>query len=425
MNDKGKIGAGKGAPENENEEETVESFLGKLFEAAGEEGEPVAEPENLLARKLRDRIRKNGPLTLHDYMQACAADPEHGYYIVRDPFGAGGDFITAPDICQVFGELLGLWCVHVWAELGQPAHCRLVELGPGRGTLMSDALRAASLVPEFLQSVEVHMVETSAALARVQEEQIRGQAEDQERFLPALHWHQRLEDVPEGPTLLIANEFLDALPIRQFQKRNGEWFERMVTLDAADQFVFTLSARPQTDLTAFPVLHATAKNGDFIEYCPLLPSIVDQLSKRASRHSLAGVFIDYGYGEPALGDTFQAVRGHEFVDPLHQPGIADVTAHVDFSRLLHLARGMDLQAFGVVTQRDFLIALGVRERAAQLMQGMENMMAAHQFITGFQRLIDPAEMGALFKVVALAGAGQPELPGFDWKPDGKADFTME
>jgi NADH dehydrogenase [ubiquinone] 1 alpha subcomplex assembly factor 7 len=414
-----------GDKENEAKEETVEGFLGKLFDGTVEEEAVEPEAENQLAKKLRSRIKEHGPITLHDYMEACAADPEFGYYIVRDPFGAGGDFITAPDICQMFGELMGLWCVHVWAELGQPKNCKFIELGPGRGTLMSDALRAASLVPQFLQSVEVHFVETSAALRKVQGDQIRAQAEEQERAIPDMFWHDKLEDVPEGPSFIIANEFLDALPIRQFQHKSGKWLERMVALDDDDNFVFSLADAPHDDLQAFPAIHKQANEDDFLELCPSMPHIVKQIAGRADKHPLASLFIDYGYGEPALGDSFQAIKAHEFTDPLLEPGIADVTAHVDFSQLLHVAGKHGLGSSGAVTQRDFLIALGVRERAAQLMQGMENMVAAHQFISGFQRLIDAGEMGTLFKVVALTGADQPQVPGFDYIPDGKADFTME
>ncbi len=411
--------------QDREEEETVENFLGRLFDEAARKEEVEPEAENLLAAKLRARIKEQGPITVHDYMQACATDPEYGYYITRDPFGKGGDFITAPDICQVFGELLGLWCVHVWAELGQPDNVRLVELGPGRGTLMSDALRAASVVPEFASAITVHLVEASEALARVQEEQIRGRAKEYGFALPELHWHGKLQEVSEGVTLLIANEFLDALPIRQFQRTGDSWFERMVTLDEHDNFVFEQDGQPCTDLQQLPASHKLAKPGDIVEICPQMPELIEQLARRARQYPLAGLFIDYGYGEAAPGDTFQAVKAHEFADPLRDQGLADVTAHVDFGRFLELAAEQGLQGYGTATQRDFLIALGVRERAAQLMQVQENMMAAHRFITGFQRLIDTNEMGMLFKVAGVAGAGQPELPGFEGAPKNRAGSRQQ
>ena len=400
-------------------------FLGALFAGEVVEEAVALDDDNLLAKKLVARIKQDGPLTLHDYMFACAADPEFGYYIVRDPFGTRGDFITAPDICQMFGELMGLWCVHVWAELGQPKNCKLIEMGPGRAGLMSDALRAVSMVPAFVQSVEVHFVETSKALAKAQEERLRQDAADQERQLPDLFWHERLEDVPEGPSFLIANEFLDALPIRQYQHKGGQWFERMVTLDDQENFVFALADHPHEDLTVLSPAHEKAVEDDFLEIRPAMPPLVEQIAQRARSHPFAGLFIDYGYSAPALGDSFQAIKAHEFTDPLLEPGVADVTAHVDFSHILDVAREQGLASSGPVTQRDFLIALGVRERAAALMQEMENMMAAQQFLSGFQRLVDPKEMGTLFKVVALRGADQGEVPGFDYQPDGKPDFTME
>ena len=413
MNGEGRKG---GPPEKKTEqgaEESAEDFLGKLFEESSAPDPAALVVENVLAAKLRAGIKQDGPITLHDYMQACAADPEFGYYRVREPFGTKGDFITAPDICQMFGELIGLWCVHVWAELGQPNNCKLIELGPGRGTLMSDALRAASLVPEFLNSIEVHLVETSQALRAAQQQNIVATAVDQERFVPELFWHDRLEDVPEGPTFLIANEFFDALAIRQYQRREGKWFERMVGLDDKENFVYALAADPEGEMDAFPAIHKQAEDGDFMELCPSVEPIVEQMAQRAKKHPFAGLVIDYGYGEPALGDTFQAMKSHQYVDPLGEPGLADVTAHVDFYQLLQAANTHGLGGSGPVTQRDFLISLGVRERAAQIMDVQENMISAHQFITGFQRLIDPDQMGTLFKVVALRGEGQSELPGFE------------
>ena len=402
-----------GDQNEEDDEPSVEEFLGRLFAGETFEEEDERQADNLLARKLRGRIRAQGPMSLHDYMQSCLADPDHGYYLVREAFGNAGDFITAPDICQIFGELLGLWCVHVWAELGQPQDCKLIELGPGRGTLMSDALRAMSLVPQFVQSIEVHFVETSKALRKVQKELIEGQAKEQGRALPELFWHDDFSTVPQGPSFLIANEFLDALPIRQFQMKGGQWFERVVTLDETGAFAYGLADAPLQDLDILPPVHQEAGEGAFVEFCPAMRELVAQIGKRAQSHPFAGVLIDYGYAKPALGETFQAIRDHKFTDPLQEPGLADVTAHVDFSRLCALAKGQGLAVSGPVTQRDFLIALGVRERAAQLMQGMENMMAAHQFITGFQRLIDHDKMGDLFKVAGLSGMGQPVLPGFE------------
>ena len=408
---------------DESSKESVEEFLGKLFEGVSEEDEPTPPRENPLAIKLKARIKKQGPITLHDYMEAVLTDPEFGYYIVRDPFGTTGDFITAPDVCQIFGELLGLWCVHVWAELGQPKGCKLIELGPGRGALMSDALRAASLVPEFLNSIEVHFVETSPALRAEQEQRIRSEARDHGREIPKLFWHDRLEDVPQGPTFLLANEFLDALPIRQYQFNKGQWFERMVGVDEAGSFTYSIANEPCSSPERLPIVKKQAVDGDFLELSPASKAVIEEMGRRASAHPFAGLLIDYGYDEPAYGDSFQAIKNHQFSDPLSDPGLADVTAHVDFSAVLQVATRIGLAVEGSVTQRDFLISLGVRERAAQLMQSQENMISAQQFMTGLQRLIDPDQMGSLFKVVAITGVDQPRVPGFDHRSDLESDLS--
>jgi NADH dehydrogenase [ubiquinone] 1 alpha subcomplex assembly factor 7 len=390
----------------------------ELLFGLGDDDEEDGEGEGALAVRLRERLRAHGPISLHDYMDACLADPDFGYYRVRQPFGLSGDFITAPDICQAFGELLGLWCVHVWAELGQPAGVRLIELGPGRGALMSDALRAAYLVPPFLDAVSVHLVETSPSLREAQAERIRAEARDHQRPIPELHWHDRLEDVPEGPSLVIANEFVDALPIRQFQLTGDRWHERMVALDDAGRFVYALAAEPLDDTSLLPPAQASAKEGDLIELRPGQSNLIGALAARAGRAPLAGLIIDYGYSQPALGDSFQAVRAHDYADPLQHPGLCDLTAHVDFSELKRHATAAGLATHGPVSQRDFLVALGIRERAAQLMQSMESIQQAHRFVSGLQRLIEPKEMGTLFKAMALTGADQPPVPGFE--PDGPA-----
>ena len=404
-------------------EKSVEEFLGKLFEGASGEDESSPSIENPLAVKLKARIKRQGPITLHDYMEAVLTDPEFGYYIVRDPFGTGGDFITAPDVCQIFGELLGLWCVHVWAELGQPKDCKLVELGPGRGALMSDALRAASLVPEFLNSVEVHFVETSPALRAEQEQRIRSEAREHGREIPKLFWHDRLEDVPQGPTFLLANEFLDALPIRQYQFNKGQWFERMIGVDKTGSFSYLLADEPCSQPDLLPSVRSKPVEGDFVETRPASKMVIEEMGNRARTHPFAGLIIDYGYGEVAYGDSFQAIKNHQFTDPLSDPGLADVTAHVDFSSLLQTAKKIGLASDGPITQREFLICLGVRERAAQLMQSQENMISAQQFMTGLQRLIDPDQMGTLFKVAAITGANQPRVPGFDHRCDLESDLA--
>ena len=280
----------KGGDLTDKGDDRVEELLGKLFEGRGAQqaSKPLTDhqmADSQLAIKLKAQIAQQGPLTLHDYMQACLGDPEFGYYIARDPFGLSGDFITAPDVCQIFGELLGLWCVQVWAELGQPGNCKLIELGPGRGALMSDALRAASLMPEFLQSVEVHFVETSKALRAEQEQLIKAQAKEHGRELPQLFWHDRLADVPPGPSFLLANEFLDALPIRQYQFKHGAWFERLVGLDETGAFTYLLADQASNNPDDLSLMPSAPVDGDFLETRPATKRLLKQIVKRASTHS--------------------------------------------------------------------------------------------------------------------------------------------
>ncbi len=403
----------KGSDLTDGGDDSVEQLLGKIYEGVSARQAIGQGGDTLLAMKLKTRIEQEGPLTLHDYMQACLGDPEFGYYIASEPFGAHGDFITAPDVCQIFGELLGLWCVQVWNELGKPSSCKLIELGPGRGALMSDALRAASLVPEFLQSVEVHFVETSKALRAEQKRRITSQAAEHGRELTQLFWHDRLQDVPPGPSLLLANEFLDALPIRQYQFKLGAWFERLVGLDDTGAFTYVLAQYPSNDPDDLSLMQRAPAEGDVLATRPATKALLKEITKRASTHPFHGLFVDYGYGKRAFGGSFQAIKNHQFADPLRDQGLVDLTAHVDFSSLVQIANELKLEASGPVTQRDFLIALGVRERAAQLMQAQENISGAEQFMTGLQRLIDPDQMGSLFKVVALYGAGQVKGPGFE------------
>ncbi len=403
----------KGNDLTDDGDDSVEQLLGKIFEGVSARQATKQGADTPVAIKLKARIEQTGPLTLHDYMATCLGDPEFGYYITHQPFGTKGDFITAPDVCQIFGELLGLWCVHVWEELGQPGKCKLIELGPGRGALMSDALRAASLVPKFLQSIEVHFVETSKALRAQQEQLIKAQAKEHGRQLPQLFWHDELSDIPPGPSFLLANEFLDALPIRQYQFKHGAWYERLVGLDETGAFTYMLADQPGNDPDGLSLMPNAPVDGDLLETRPATKRLLKQIAKRASAHPFNGLLIDYGYNIRAFGDSFQAIKNHQFADPLRDQGFADLTAHVDFSSLVQTIIGLDLKVAGPVTQRDFLIALGARERAAQLMQAQENMIDAQQFMTGLQRLIEPDQMGSLFKVVGLYGAGQVKGPGFE------------
>jgi NADH dehydrogenase [ubiquinone] 1 alpha subcomplex assembly factor 7 len=340
---------------------------------------------------LRERIRRDGPLRLDAYMEMCLADPEHGYWTKPHSIGADGDFITAPEISQVFGELLGLWAAITWQRMGTPALVRLVELGPGRGTLLRDALRAAGLVPAFRAAVSLHLIEKSPVLRRLQQTVLAG-AGASVRF-----WHEHLADVPAGPAIIIGNEFLDALPIRQLVFGEGVWRERTVELGSAGALRFGLG-----EVVPFQG-HAPARPGDVAELRSGEDAILGELSKRAP--PISALFIDYGPAEPAYGDTLQGVRRHAYAEPLSDPGDVDLTAQVGFAGLAEKARGAGLAVHGPLTQAEFLGRLGSVERAARLMA--TNPAAASQIEAAVQRLLMPNGMGGHFKVLAV---GSPQLP---------------
>lgn len=345
-----------------------------------------------LAERLRARIRAHGPISLADYMGAALMDPEHGYYANRDPFGRAGDFITAPEISQMFGELIGLWLAQVWHDQGAPAPLVLAELGPGRGTLMADILRATRGVAGFHDAASVHLVETSPKLRQAQAQR-----------LPDARFHNSIHTLPDGPLFLVANEFLDALPIRQFLRESSGWAERVITTND-DRLAFALarSAPPRAVMLRNP------PPGTMIEYCPALPGIVAETGARIARDGGAALFIDYG-DEDGTGDTLQAMRAHAPADPLAEPGRADLTAHVDFAAIARAAP--PARASAVVEQGVFLERLGITARARTLAarlsgEALDNHVAAHR------RLVHPDEMGRLFKVIGLSPHVSPPLPGF-------------
>jgi NADH dehydrogenase [ubiquinone] 1 alpha subcomplex assembly factor 7 len=352
-----------------------------------------------LRSRLMRRIDAEGPLTIADYMALCLSDPDYGYYTTRDPFGASGDFITAPEISQIFGELIGLWCVMTWRAMGKPDPVCLIELGPGRGTLMSDALRATKLAPDFMNAAQLHLVEMSPVLR----EQQRKCLEDAKL---SAHWHSELSTVPKGPSLIIANEFLDALPIRQFQNHEGDWFERCVGISDTEALEFCLSPASIDAQELIPdALRDGAEDGDIAERRPAAESLIKTLAFRNLQHPLAALFIDYGHRASALGDTFQAVKSHEYADPLAAPGEADITTHVDFEHLAAVAAANGLSAHGPVSQAQFLSGMGLKERCQQLMENASTQESAREISQGAQRLVDAAQMGELFQVIALTSKG--------------------
>ena len=340
---------------------------------------------NPLEQFLADVIAVEGPLRIDRYMSLCLGHPRHGYYITRDPLGDKGDFITAPEVSQVFGELIGVWAVGAWTAMGQPDAFNLVELGPGRGTLMADVLRTVhKAAPAFAAAASLHLVETSPVL-RARQRQAVGEGAT---------WHDRLEDVPEGPMILLANEFFDAIPIRQFERREGVWRERVVGL-----------ADGRLSLGVGGIVPGTmGKDGDILEFAPARDEIARHIGARLATHLGAALIIDYGHLHTATGDTLQAMRQHRFVPILETPGEADLTSHVDFEKLgLALVEG-GAPAHRAMTQREFLIAMGLEQRFAQL-AGKADDATRSILSRQMARLADEAQMGNLFKLLCATSPG--------------------
>jgi NADH dehydrogenase [ubiquinone] 1 alpha subcomplex assembly factor 7 len=349
---------------------------------------------------IRRRIVARGPLPVADFMRLALSEPGIGYYATRDPLGADGDFVTAPEISQMFGEMIGLWCVDLWEKFGGPDPFLLVELGPGRGTLMADALRAARVRPEFLRAMRLHLVEISRPLRAQQALRLN-------TFAPA--WHDDITALPAGPMILLGNEFLDALPIHQFQMTEDGWRERAIGL-AKDDLAWTQIA-PGPQLSLLRPAHRKAKAGDIAEVCPAALSLAEWLAKRFTQDSGAALFLDYGPARSGLGDSLQALRGHRPADPLRKAGQADLTAHVDFAALADAARAQGANAFGPIGQGQFLQVLGIEQRAAMLAAKADEAERA-AIAAALHRLIAPAQMGALFKALAIAAPQRTELAGF-------------
>ena len=343
---------------------------------------------------LLTRIALEGPMRLDAYMQSCLLHPDWGYYTTRAPFGPEGDFITAPEISQMFGELIGLSLAQSWLDQGAPSPFTLAELGPGRGTLMADILRATARVPGFQAAAQVTLVEASLSLREVQRETLRG---------AEVTWAESAADLPDAPLFLVANEFFDALPIRQFIRQGAGWAERRV---GAAEGALTFGLGPVTPQPALAHRLEDTKDGDLVELCAPAAEIMQEIGKRIAAHGGAGLIIDYGDWR-ALGDTLQALENHSPADPLANPGQADLTAHVDFEAL---TRACPCPHSRVVTQGVFLERLGITPRAQKLAEALtgdalSNHIAAHR------RLTHPAEMGNLFKVMGLYQKGQTPPPG--------------
>lgn len=347
---------------------------------------------------IRARIRERGPISVAEYMSWCLGHPRHGYYMAPDRIGAGGDFTTAPEISQMFGEIIGAWIAQAWNANGRPERFVMAELGPGRGTLMLDILRAASALPGFKDAAEVWLVETSSGLKDLQREALGGHA---------VRWADRVEALPEGPLFLVANEFFDALPIKQFRRVAEFWSERLVGLDKEGYLALQWS-RPATD-SDLDRAFAGTPDGTLVEVNPLGEHVARWIGGRIAADGGGALLIDYGAWD-GTGDTFQAMRGQRYTDPLEAPGEADLTAHVRFRPLAEAAR--PAASFGPVSQGVFLERLGIAARAQALARRMEGERLARH-VAAHRRLTHPEEMGHLFKILALMPEGTPSPPGFD------------
>jgi SAM-dependent MidA family methyltransferase len=356
-----------------------------------------------LGDMIKAMIASDGPIPVERYMELALGDPDHGYYMNHDPFGAQGDFTTAPEISQMYGELLGLWAAEVWTSMGRPKPIRLIELGPGRGTLMSDALRAARIVPDFRAALEVTLIETSPTLANIQYEALLTAG-------APIAWCATLGEAPEGPAIILANEFLDALPVRQFVRRAGRWRERTVRLGEAGQLAFGLSSEPE------PYLDVEADEGAMLEVNAVGHRFMFELGARLVKQGGAALFVDYGHGATGFGDTLQALHAHRMVDPLADPGESDITAHVDFAAMARSARATGAAVYGPIDQGDFLRLLGIDVRARTLAERAPER--ADEFEQARRRLVGKGEgeMGALFKAMVVANRSVAPPPGFQPYP---------
>ncbi|MBZ4023230.1 methyltransferase [Rhodobacter sp. TJ_12] len=352
-----------------------------------------------LAAALARRIAAGGPIGIDTYMAECLMHPDHGYYATRDPFGRGGDFITAPEISQMFGEMLGLCLAQVWLDQGQPAPFVLAECGPGRGTLMADVLRAIRAVPGMAEAAEVHLVETSATLRERQRATLAPRA---------VTWHESVATLPRAPLFLLANEFFDALPIRQFIRQGPAWAERQVGLKEG-RLSFGLA--PPAPLEALQHRHGDTRDGDVVETCPTAAPIMTEIAARIAAQGGVALIVDYGHWR-SLGDTFQAVKDHQPCDPLAAPGEADLTAHVDFEPLAQAARAAGAQASAMTAQGVLLERLGITARAEALARRLDGT-ALQAHIAAHRRLTHPEEMGQVFQSLAVYPATAPLPPGFD------------
>jgi len=356
-----------------------------------------------LQSEIKKLIKSSGPMPVWRYMELCLTHPNYGYYISRDPLGREGDFTTSPEVSQMFGELLGLWVGSVWKAIGSPSLLRLIELGPGRGTLMADALRALRVLPPLYQALSIHLVEINPVLREKQKAALSG--------VRIIAWHDSLDQVPNGPAVILANEYFDVLPIHQAVKRETGWHERTVEIDDGGKLAFGFAPDPMPRFEVLlPPLVRAAPIGAVFEWRS--DTEIMKIATRVRDQRGAALIIDYGHVRSDAGDTFQAIARHSFADPLKNPGQADVTAHVDFQALARAAEDLGARVPGPVPQGEFLKWIGIETRAVTLMakaslEVSEDISSALKRLTGDGR----GAMGSMFKVLAVSEPGLTSLAG--------------
>jgi SAM-dependent MidA family methyltransferase len=366
-----------------------------------------------LQADIKKLIKSAGPMPVWRYMQLCLTHPKHGYYVSRDPLGREGDFTTAPEVSQMFGELLGLWAASVWKAIEQPPLLRLIELGPGRGTMIADALRALRVLPPLYQALSVHLVEINPVLRDKQKAALAA--------VRNIQWHETIDDVPEGPSIILANEYFDVLPIHQAVKRENGWHERTVEIDASGRLVFGTAPEPIPRFEVLlPPLVRLAPLGAVFEWRP--DAEIMKIATRVREDGGAALIIDYGHTRSDAGDTFQAIARHSFTDPLKNPGQADVTAHVDFEALGRAAEDVGAKVHGPVTQGEFLKRLGIETRAVTLMAKATNEVS-EDIAGALKRLVGGGRggMGSMFKVIGISDPGIESLVGLSDDAERRAE----
>lgn len=363
-----------------------------------------------LEQHLKNLILHSAPINMAEFMRIALAYPDYGYYKSKEPFGVKGDFTTAPEISQMFGELIGIWCADVWQKIGGASGVELVEIGPGRGTLMADLLRATRAVPGFHDAISISMVETSDRLIKVQNEKLQG-------MYPRIKWYKNLSEVPDKPVIIVNNELFDALPVRQYVKKADKWYEKMLGLNKAGGLEFVI-ARSEYEaerrgnqalkINEYGLQRVACnegiKEGAILENCQDAIILMQEISARIKKHGGAALIVDYGYNKPEYKDTIIAISNHKHVGLLENIGYADISAHVDFSLLKQVASDMGLQSFGAIGQGDFLRNMGIEFRAASLSKNATEKQK-QDIESAKARLIGNGDMqmGELFKVLAVVG----------------------